>query len=209
MVSNNIASAILFVLFIITNMTTLFFMNLYLEEFSDIKNTGDTRSMFLVIFNLGVILSIILGKLIESTFGIHSLFLFSAIINIPIFGLLRKYYESVREPIFKSASLINTINRLFRNRDISIIILSSLALESFYVIMNIYFPLYILNTVGVSSWVYFGVLLPVAILPYLILPNRLGKLATNKYGEKEMLISSIVLLIILFSIIPLVNSNAI
>ena len=208
LVDDKIINCISFIIFIITNMIMLFFMNLFLEEFSNLKTTGSTRSTFLVIFNLGVIISILAGKLLESTFGIHSLFLFSALINMPIFSLLHQYFKSVREPVFKEVNIFSSIKRLTINRDVKLIILSSLCLESFYVIMNIYFPIYILSSVGLSSWAYFGLLLPMAILPYLVLPNRLGRLAKEKYGEKEILIFSIIILILIFAVIPLINSAA-
>lgn len=189
-------------------MITLFFMNLYLEEFSDYKKTGNTRSIFLIIFNLGVIISIFVGKLIESNLGINALFLISALINLPVFSLLRKYYKSVREPVFKESNLFSAFFRILKNKDLSIIIFSALCLESFYVIMNVYFPIYILNQIGVSSWLYFAVILPIAILPYLILPHWTGVLAEKKYGEKEMLIISIILLITLFIFIPVINTTS-
>jgi Na+/melibiose symporter-like transporter len=59
-------------------------------------------------------------------------------------------------------------------------------LQLFYTFMVIYVPIYLTEVIG-FSWSELGLILCIALIPFVLLDSPVGELADKKYGEKEFL----------------------
>jgi MFS family permease len=186
-VSDPIIISILFFLNFCTNAILFSIINLFVEEFDDVSNAGETRGIFLTLFNLGILIGALFSGQIINNYSFTVLWVVSAICLIPILVLIKNYYKEIPDPKYKKVDLLKAFKNIYNNKNILIIMLAMLVLESFYTVMGIYAPLYLSQTSGVDIITYASIIMPIALIPFIVLPYELGYLADKKYGEKEML----------------------
>lgn len=61
--------------------------------------------------------------------------------------------------------------------------------------MIVYGPIYLIQNDIATLATYLGVIIPIILIPFIILPYPLGRLADHKLGEKELLIFGLFLMI--------------
>lgn len=173
----------------------LFIMvNLYIEEFTDVDEEGATRGMFLTLLNTGILVAPLVAGGIVNTSGFMGVYIISALCLIPVIFLMRRFYAHVREPKYLNINYKVAIREALMNKNIYGALVALLALESFYVLMSVYSGIYIVETIGIPLPVYLGVIMPFALIPFVILPYGLGKLADIRTGEKEMMIAGLTMI---------------
>lgn len=173
----------------------LFIMvNLYIEEFTDVDEEGATRGMFLTLLNTGILVAPLVAGGIVNTSGFMGVYIISALCLIPVIFLMRRFYAHVREPKYLNVNYKLAIREALMNKNIYGALVALLALESFYVLMSVYSGIYIVETIGIPLPVYLGVIMPFALIPFVILPYGLGKLADIRTGEKEMMIAGLTMI---------------
>lgn len=186
----------------------LFIMvNLYIEEFTDVDEEGATRGIFLTLLNTGILVAPLVAGGLVNTSGFMGVYLISAICLIPVIFLMRKFYANVHEPRYLNVNYKLAIREALLDKNIYGALVALLALEAFYVMMSVYSGIYIVETIGISLPVYLGVIMPFALIPFVILPYGLGKLADIKTGEKEMMIAGIIMVAISTICISFVTST--
>jgi MFS family permease len=167
----------------------LFIMvNLYIEEFTDVDEEGATRGMFLTLLNTGILVAPLVAGGIVNTSGFMGVYIISSLCLIPVIFLMRRFYAHVHEPKYLNINYKVAIREALMNKNIYGALVALLALESFYVLMSVYSGIYIVETIGIPLPVYLGVIMPFALIPFVILPYGLGKLADIRTGEKEMMV---------------------
>ena len=173
----------------------LFIMvNLYIEEFTDVDEEGATRGMFLTLLNTGILVAPLVAGGIVNTSGFMGVYIISSLCLIPVIFLMRKFYSHVREPKYLNVNYKLAIREALMNKNIYGALVALFALESFYVLMSVYSGIYIVETIGIPLPVYLGVIMPFALIPFVILPYGLGKLADIRTGEKEMMIAGLTMI---------------
>ena len=184
-----------------------FIINIFIEEFSDNENKGRIRGVFLTLFNTGILISpLIAGQILNVTkYNFKIVYLISAVFLIPMILLIREYYKNISDPVFRKINILGSIKSILKNKDVSGIMLAMLLLESFYSLMIIYMPIYIITYTNLNLSEYVGVILPFALIPFVLIPYETGILADQKIGEKELLFSGFFILIL--SIIIIFNST--
>jgi len=79
-------------------------------------------------------------------------------------------------------------------------------LNSFYAATNIYLSLYLLNIIKIPTEIYLGIITPIFLIPFILIPFELGKISDEYLGEKKIMIfgiitfSTVLILIYLFNI---------
>ncbi len=102
--------------------------------------------------------------------------------------------------------ILKLFKRMRLNKDIWNIYWISLVLRIFYSVGTIFFPLYLIS-IGLSiSQV--GIIFTATFIPFILIEYKLGVLADNKYGEKEMLIIGLAIMAIFMMVIYYTNSNS-
>jgi protein-disulfide isomerase len=127
------------------------------------------------------------------------------------------YYEQVAvglgvnkqtfESCVSTEKYADTLNKESADAEASGALVAMFLLESFYAVMVIYSPIYI-TSLGIPLAVYLSVIMPIALIPLILLPYELGRLADKRYGEKEILIIGLLVMVLsLLAIIVTESSN--
>lgn len=162
-------------------------INVFVETFSKHAETGSVRGIFLVLLNLGILISPIIGGVALSRGSFATLYVVATMALLPFILFLRQYLKHAKEPAYHSINMITAFWKAWYNPDLKGALIASLALECFYAVMIIYSPIYLIS-IGIPLVTYLSIILPFALLPFVILPYELGWLADVKIGEKELMI---------------------
>ncbi len=194
-----------FIVHFVLQMLLYICLNVFIESFSKHAETGSIRGLFLVLLNLGILISPLIGGTILGRTSFETLYTISALILIPFLFFLKKYFNHIQEPAYHSINMLEALKKAWRNKNLREILVAALVLECFYAVMIIYSPIY-LSTLGIPLAVYLSYILPIVIAPLVVLPYELGLLADKKFGEKELLIGGLLILAVTTFLCVLVTS---
>ncbi|MDQ5957479.1 MAG: hypothetical protein QG614_454 [Patescibacteria group bacterium] len=188
---------------------TLFWsiINILVEEFTAEDREGEIKGIFLTLVNAGILISPLIAGQVMSVLGYQYVYILSALMLIPILIVMKHYYHHIEDPKYTNLDIRKTIKEIRANKNISLVLLSTFILNTFYAVMTIYAPLYLIANTNISIDQYVGVIMPFALIPFVLLPYQLGYLADKKYGEKEMMISGIVIIALTSLLFPFLNTN--
>ncbi len=181
-------------------------LNTFVESFSPHHEVGMIRGIFLTVLNLGILISPFFGGEILARSGYETLYIVAACVLIPFIFFLHRFMHQIPDPHYTKIEIFEAFNRARKDRDLGPVLLALFILECFYGVMVIYSPLY-LGALGISLPIYLTSIIPVALLPLVILPYELGILADTKLGEKELLITGLLLMATMCMIAALVTSS--
>ncbi|MCR4283910.1 MAG: MFS transporter [Parcubacteria group bacterium] len=167
---------------------TLLILNfdIFIEHFSDDGATGSIRGTFLSIINLSWVIAPFIAGLILTNSDFWKIYLLSASAMIPVFAIISLKFKNVRDNHYNHPPFLETIKRVFQNKNIYKIFLASFLLYFFFSWMIIYTPIYLNQHIG-FAWDKIGIIFTIMLLPYILFELPLGKLADWRFGEKEFL----------------------
>lgn len=177
--------AVLYMIHFSCSAALFIMINLYIEEFTDVDEEGATRGIFLTLLNTGILIAPLVAGGLVNTSGYPGIYLVSSLMLLPVIFLVRKFYSQSRDPKYKNIDYIQAIHEAKSDKNIFGALTALFALESFYVLMSVYAGIYIVETIGIPLPTYLGVIMPFALIPFVILPYGMGKLADLRTGEKE------------------------
>jgi predicted MFS family arabinose efflux permease len=195
----------LFFINMVCSFLFLTIINFFIEEFEDPTATGETRGIFLTLINSGILLSALFAGQILSLYSYNVLWLVSASCLVPIFFLIKHNYAHIKDAKIKNPNMLPAIKQIIKDKDIFAIFVSIMTLECFFVTMAIYAPSVLKNNLDIGIETYLSVILPFALIPFVVFPYQLGVIADKKYGEKEMLLIGLFILIIINIVFPNIN----
>ncbi len=202
---NIIFIAILFIFHIILYTLISVSINVFVEEFSDHENIGTIRGTMLTIYNFGAIASPFISAQLFNFTGFSGLFILSAISILPLIFINKKFFSNIKEPKYTHKSLLASFKSVFKDKNIRGVIASSFILNSFYAVVNIYLALYILEIIGIPASIYLGIIIPITVIPFILIPYELGKYSDEIFGEKRAMMIGIFILSAVLIIIPIFN----
>lgn len=168
-------------------------LNIFIESFSKDAETGSIRGLFLTILNLGVIVSPIIGGAILAHSSFQVLYIVASLMLTPFLYFLHKYLTHIKEPVYTKVDILGALKKVMKDKNLKSVFITDLVVESFYSTMIIYSPIY-LATIGIPLTTYLSYILPIALIPLVVLPYELGHLADGRYGEKNILISGLLIM---------------
>jgi drug/metabolite transporter (DMT)-like permease len=168
-------------------------LNLFVESFSQYARIGSIRGMFLTIFNLGILVSPLIGGRILASYSFEAVYLVATLTLIPFILLSKHYLSHIKEPAYKNVDMLSALKKVRANKGLKGVLIAALITECFYAVMVIYSPLY-LQSIGIPLTTYLSSIMPFVLIPLVLLPYELGFLADTKLGEKEILIGGLLLL---------------
>ena len=180
-------------------------INVFVETFSKQAETGSIRGIFLVLLNLGILISPIIGGLVLTRGSFAALYMVATATLVPFLFFLHQYLKHMKEPAYHSVDMVEAFHRAWRNKDLKGALIASFMLECFYAVMVIYSPIY-LASIGIPLVVYLSIILPFALLPFVVLPYELGWLADVKIGEKELLVLGLIIISISLFLMVIVST---
>lgn len=164
-----------------------FCLDIFLETYSDVKNVGRIRGMYLTVLNTAWVLGPLIGSMIiGSTDDYRGVYVAALYMLFPLLYLVYKNFPRFKDPHYTHPSLWQTVSHVSKNRDHSKLFVANTILQTFYAWMVVYSPIYLHNTIG-FSWGEIGIILTIMLLPFPLAQWPLGKLADRKYGEREIM----------------------
>ncbi|MEX0931800.1 MAG: MFS transporter [Candidatus Paceibacterota bacterium] len=186
--------SLLFIAYRILSPMLLFAFDIFLETVSEREDeTGAIRGAFFTFINIATILAPVLAGIVLSRYGYSGLYLYSALHLIPLFLIIAFNFRKFKDPEYPSIKIPTLTRQFWNNLDLRLIYIISFILQFFYAWMIIYVPIYLHKHIG-FSWDQIGLMLAIALVPFLLLELPLGRLADKKYGEKEMLIIGFIIM---------------
>ena len=178
-------------------------INIFIEEFSDHQNIGSIRGTVLTLYNLQAIIAPFIAAQFFELIGYKGIFILSAVTLLPIIYITKRFFNHVKEPKYKHINLFSSFKMVSENKDIKGVIASSFALNAFYGAVNIYLILYLTKILQIPTLLYIGIITPISVIPFILIPYKLGKYSDEIFGEKKamifgMLIMSITMMSVYF-----------
>ncbi len=183
----SIGYAGLFVLYLATNSIILYGFDMIVEHASANTSTGRIRGIYLTVLNLAWMIALLATGSILDTGGFSRLYIVGAVLVFLSLLALYRGGISLNSHSMKPARLLEGLRTLIRNKNLSSIYLVNLILQSFYIIMVIFTPLYLTETIG-FGWKEVGIIFFVMLSPFVLLQYPLGRIADMRFGEKEILV---------------------
>jgi len=170
-----------------------FNFDIFAEHLSNNAEKGGVRDIFLTSANFAYVAGpVLFGLLVSSDKEIGKVFVLGVILLIPIIQITRKYFKNYEDAQYKDYEFLGTLFYIIRKADLRRIFICNFILYLFYAWMIIYTPIYLHDTIGFNLSE-IGIIIGLALIPFLLLEMFLGKLADTKYGEKEILTAGLII----------------
>lgn len=178
-------------------------LNILVESVSKDTETGRVRGVYLTILNLGILTGpFFAAKIVDG--GFNMLFISAALCIIPMLYILYTHLDHLQEPRYITPRIQESLKELKRFPNIRRIVFAQYILEFFFITMIVYAPIYLISNSILTLQTYLGLVIPIVLIPFIIVPYPVGHIADKKLGEKELLIVGTFLMIvgsILFALI--------
>ncbi len=181
-------------------------MDIILEDCSTDNLSGRIRGRHLTLMNIGILSGPLAASQMVSRAGFEGVFMTSALLYIIVFLWATLGLRSMNLRFRKEIVLAAVWRKACRMPNVLCIYGVSFALELFYVVMIVYMPLRLLN-LG-FDWAHIGAMFTIALLPFVVLQYPLGVIADTKWGEKELLILSLLIMSVSVGVIALSESHS-
>ena len=192
---------LILIAFIIRYLSFTFLMinlDIFLENISTNRRTGIIRTQYLTTLNMAWLISpLLMGHIVGAnndypqTYYIGGLVLLAAL----IFFIFTRHQLPHPRIHYQKQNIKKGIRKLMGHNDRRRIFLSSLVLQFFYALMNLYIPIYLHQYIGLS-WPTLSIIFTIMLIPFVILELPAGALADRILGEKEMLMVGNIIMII-------------
>lgn len=180
-------------------------LDIILEAFSEDAKSGRIRGLHLTIVNAGWLLAPLLSTQLLAKSGFSGIFLAGLVMYSVILVIALLGFRHVNHRFKEKITPRQILKKVRHRKDILHIYAIAFALEFFYAIMIVYTPLYLLS-LG-FSWSDIGIMFTVMLIPFVLIQYPLGVLADKRFGEKEMLIFFMALMIISTAWLPFIVSG--
>lgn len=204
--SPNWLGAITLLFFLVANNVIGPITDIILEDFSADTVSGRVRGFYLTVLNTGLLLAPFASTWTLAHYGYEGVFTvltigYAIVLITAIIGLRHHRTYSAKRIYF-----LTTLQKVIQQKNLLYIYSISWLLEFFYIIMIVYSPL-LLRSFG-YSWTDIGSVFTFMLIPFVLLQYPLGVLADKKWGEKELLFLSIVLIGITTTAVALLKTHA-
>lgn len=184
-------------------------LNTLLESFSQETSTGSIRGIFLTIVNAAILIAPFLGGLLLTNGDFEKIYLASAGFLATVLAVFYTNFRDYVDPKYQTPTLKETYHVVRRSHDLHAIIFVQFLLNFFYAWMVIYTPLYLHEHMGIPMNEILGVIIPIALLPFVLFQVILGKIADATFGEKEILVLSFLILISSTALLTYIESPSV
>lgn len=199
--------ALVLLLFLIVSNTLGPVTDILLEDFSSDRVSGRIRGFYLTVLNAGLLLAPFISTWTLSQSGYEGVFLVSTVGYAIVLIIATLGLRSHRTYSKKRISFIVTLKKVVQQRNLLSIYAVSWALEFFYVIMIVYSPI-LLRSYG-YDWTDIGFIFTIMLIPFVLIQYPLGILADKKWGEKELLLLSLVIMVVATTWVALASHETI
>lgn len=155
-------------------------------------DTGTSRAIFLTASNVAVAIAslIIAGALTNGDYW--RVFIIGAGAFLACAYISFRFFSSITHVEQANVKVKDAVALVLKNSSLTAVMGAHVLLQFLFVWSNIYIPLYLHNHAGLP-WAVIGIILALAMTPYIFLQVPVGYLADRKFGEKEFIIAGFVI----------------
>lgn len=186
-------SGLILLFFIVTSSVLWVIFDILLEEFSENSLTGSIRGLNLTMLSFGVLMAPLLATATLRSYGYSGVFLAMLIFYVLLFIFCLIAFRNVTGRNLPKIAFWHALSLVRKEKALWQSYVLSFSLYFFYAVMIIYMPLY-LTSLG-FTFTEIGSLFTIMLVPFVLVQYPLGRLADKKYGEKEILIISLLIAI--------------
>ena len=201
------------IFFFVTHLVFLniiyFSLTIFLESFSKDETTGSSHGIFLNILSIAVLTGPLIAGSLLNDGSYQKIFALSGILVLPVLFIVGKHLRDFTDHNYAGISFVQTLISIIREKNLKHVFIVQFLLQFFYGIMVIYTPIYLHVELGISMSKILGIIMPIALLPFVIFPYLIGNLADKKYGEKEMMFIGFLILGIATASLTFIESNVV
>ena len=163
-------------------------LDIFLEELSVDKKTGEIRGLYLTAMNLGIALGPLMLALLAEEDVLRPVYMLAGLLLVPPILLALFSFKS-RSPKWHGLHhhALLPFKAWWRTKNIRRVTLAKSVLEFFFAFMIIYTPLYLHGVLG-FEWSTLGVMFTIMLLPFVLLQWPVGEFSDRFVGEKEFMI---------------------
>lgn len=174
-----------FIVYFALNSVILYGLDLFLEHYSLESKTGNIRGTYLALGNIGWVAAPIISSTVQASFGFSFVYITAAMAVFATFIVVFLGQRGFVDKIYRKSHFIDGLHILRKNKALRRLTLLNFLLQTYFVVMVIYSPVYLTSVIG-FSWKTLGIILTVMLSPFVIFPYPVGKLA-DKVGEKRLM----------------------
>lgn len=164
-----------------------FNIDVFLENYIDREHVGRVRGVYLTILNAAWLVGpFIIARATETRFEFWKIYLASAFILIPVIFIIRSHLHDFVDPLYSKTPILSTVREVWGDKNILGVFMCNFIMQFFFAWMVIYSPIYLHEHIGfsISSM---SDIFTIMLLPFVLIEFPLGRLADNRFGEKEIM----------------------
>lgn len=166
-------------------------LDIILETFSEDNMSGRIRGLHLTITNFGFLVGPFAATWTLAHYGFAGVFFAKLVLTILAFAIALVSLSKVNHSYSRNLEVMQIFERVRRRKNILRIYHISFVLEFFYAIMVVFTTLY-LSEHGFNLGE-LGIVFTIMLVPFVLLQLPIGYLADKKWGEKELLITALII----------------
>ena len=166
----------------------------FVESFSEDNKTGSIRGIFMTVLNIAIASAPLVAGLMLTDHDFWKIYLAAAIFMVFGIFIIAKNFRNYVDPKYLVPKFKETFSIVTKSHDLHAIIITHFLLSFFFTWMVIYTPLYLHKHIGIAMNDILGIIIPIALLPFIFFEVILGKIADKRLGEKEILVAGFILM---------------
>lgn len=185
-----------------------FNLDVFLEDFSDDRKTGEIRGTLITLNYIAYIIGPLIAGFVIGENAFWQIYLVSAVVLLPLMIILMKRFKDFTDPDYRSTTLWESFGRVWQDVNVRFTLGAMFILRLFFAWMVVYTPIYLHQHIGLpfSS---IGIIFSIMLVPFVLFGRPLGEIADRYLGEKELLITGFLITAFFTASLSLVTSSAI
>lgn len=184
-------------------------LDVFVETFSEDSKTGGIRGVFMTILNIAIAVAPFMAGLMLSDHDFWKVYLASAVFMALGAIVIAKNFRNHPDATYVVPTFKDTIKRITGSHDLHSIIFMHFLLAFFYAWMVIYTPIYLNKHMGIEMSDILSIIIPIALIPFIIFEVGLGKIADEKLGEKEILTVGFIIMALSTAGLSLITTSSV
>lgn len=183
-------------------------LDIFLEQNTEIADIGSVRGMYLTMYNLSPIITpVIVGIILNTSVDYWKIYLMSAIFLIPFLLIILLNFRKFKDPEYPRIDINKTLNHFVKSKNVYDVFIDHFLLSFFYCWMVIYMPIYLRQFIG-FGWAEIGIILGIALLPFIIFQIPIGKIEDRHHDEKTILIFGFLIMAVSVALMPFITEKS-